>query len=184
MEPIDDSGSPAEGTLQERKSFGRLVTPHLPRLIAYAWALLGDYHAAQDVVQEALLVASRKLPQAPPAETFRAWLMGVVRFQALNARRKRERRETVIEEAIDRLYGMTSSAARPGQVEALAECVQSLVGRMAEILRAHYFANTSLSDIAGGLGMSLASVKQILYRGRLALKGCVEKRLASEQVSR
>lgn len=164
----------------DREAFGRLVSPHLPRLIAYAWALCGEYQAGQDVVQEALLIAYQKREQAPAPPGLGGWLGTIVRFEALNTRRKRVRIEPLAEDLIERLYGPSSVAGSPKRMDALSSCVQSLAGRVSELVRAHYFGGLSLGEVAPRLGMSLAATKQLLYRARLALKSCIQRRLASE----
>ena len=40
--------------------FERGLLPHLPMLFAYSRAICGDYHVAQDVVQQTALIAFRK----------------------------------------------------------------------------------------------------------------------------
>lgn len=173
----------AEAKADDRGAFERLISSYLPRLVAYAWALCGDYQTGQDVVQEVLLVAYRKRESMPPAAGLAGWLLTIVRFEALNARRKLARVEPLADELIDRLYGSAAPSCSPKQVEALSRCVESLVGRMSELVRAHYFGGLSLREIAPRLGLSLNATKQLLYRARLALRACVQKRLATETTS-
>ena len=59
-----------------------------------AAAVLGDADLADDVVQEAAVTALQRLDQFQPGTNFEAWMSQVVRFIALNHRRKRTRRRT------------------------------------------------------------------------------------------
>jgi RNA polymerase sigma-70 factor (ECF subfamily) len=56
-----------------------------------AAAVVGDRAQADDVLQEAALVALGKLGQFDPASNFTAWMGQIVRFVALNQARKRTR---------------------------------------------------------------------------------------------
>ena len=56
-----------------------------------AMSIVGDPLAAEDVVQEAALLALGKLGQFEPGTNFRAWMAQMVRYVALNDARKRKR---------------------------------------------------------------------------------------------
>lgn len=60
-----------------------------------AVGILGDSSLAEDVVQEAAVVALGKLDQYQPGTNFGAWMGQMVRFMALNERRKRGRRPAI-----------------------------------------------------------------------------------------
>lgn len=57
--------------------------------LGYALSMLRDFHLAQDVTQESLLVAYRNLAALEDETRFPAWLRGIVRFQCGHALRKR-----------------------------------------------------------------------------------------------
>lgn len=59
-----------------------------------AVAVLGDRHTAEDAVQEAAMRALNKLDAFTPGTSFTAWMGQIVRYVALNDRRKRARRQT------------------------------------------------------------------------------------------
>src|SRR4030095_15316638 len=56
-----------------------------------ATGIVGDPTAAEDVVQEAALLALGKLDQFQPGTNFRAWMAQMVRYVALNHARKRQK---------------------------------------------------------------------------------------------
>jgi len=60
-----------------------------------AAAVLGRPDAVEDVLQEAALTAMGKLDDLVDPEGFEAWMGQIVRFTALNARRRRERDKKV-----------------------------------------------------------------------------------------
>src|SRR5215469_122011 len=54
-----------------------------------AVALVGDFHRAEDVVQEAFLAAWAALPSLAEPAAFPAWLRSIVRHQAARVLRRR-----------------------------------------------------------------------------------------------
>lgn len=161
-------------------AFERALRPHLPMLFAYSRAICGDFHAAEDVVQETAQIAYRKLNYFIPEADFAGWLKAIARRQALAARRKLTKSSVVAENVIEKIYQdpMTATADRRG--EALEVCLKQLGGRAAEAVRAHYFDGIKLNDLAPKLSMSPAAVRQMLHRVRLLLLDCVQKRLGVE----
>jgi zinc protease len=75
----------------ERQRFARFVAEHAGVVFASAYAATGDRALSEEIAQEAFLIAWRKLPRlaAPPAMP--AWVCGIARHLARNARRRRRR---------------------------------------------------------------------------------------------
>jgi RNA polymerase sigma-70 factor, ECF subfamily len=65
-----------------------------PTLWFIAAAVLGDRSSADDVLQEAAMVALGKLSQFDPQTNFTAWMGKIVRFIALNHARRKNRAGT------------------------------------------------------------------------------------------
>ena len=62
-----------------------------PELLSIALHLTGHPAEAEDVLQEAAVVALGKLSQYEPGTSFSAWMSQMVRYIALNRKRKLER---------------------------------------------------------------------------------------------
>ncbi len=75
-----------------------------------AAAVLGERAQAEDVVQEAAITALGKLDSFEPGSNFSAWMGRIVRFTALNHRRKVQRRGR--REVYD--FDVDSAAGRAG----------------------------------------------------------------------
>ena len=162
------------------EDFERLVAPYLPMLFAYSRAICGDYHAAQDVVQETVLIAFRKRGLFFPEADFGTWLRAIARREALSVRRKLARLNRSLDEAIEHVYENPAPVAETPRGTALAECLRTIAARMGSVLRGHYFQGLPLAELAVQLGMTPNAVKQLLYRARLNLQNCMEKRLSLE----
>ena len=71
------------------QSFTDLLVPLVQPAYRLACALLHDSHAAEDVVQDASLIAWRKLGRLEDRSRARAWFLGIVANECRNARRRR-----------------------------------------------------------------------------------------------
>jgi RNA polymerase sigma-70 factor (ECF subfamily) len=175
-----EAGLLARAKKGDAPAFERLITPYLPMLFAYGRAICGDYHAAQDVVQETAIIAFRNLGHLFPEADFPTWLRAVARRQALEARRKLHRQARFAEEAIERTYQEPSPPSVTIQRTLLVDCIRALGDRGQTVVQEHYFQGSKLTEVAARLKMSLAAVKQLLYRARKLLEECVRKRQGAE----
>ena len=69
-------------------SFDDLIGPFVEPGYRLAAAMLHDAALAEDVVQEASLIAWRKLPKLADHGRLRAWFLGIVANECRNARRR------------------------------------------------------------------------------------------------
>jgi RNA polymerase sigma-70 factor (ECF subfamily) len=67
----------------DQEAFGRLVQALWNTLVAFARSVVGRTTDAQDVVQDALLVAWQELPALRNLERFRPWLWKIVYHKAV-----------------------------------------------------------------------------------------------------
>lgn len=81
----------AAAAIGDREAFGELVLLHERVAVRTALAALGRQADAEDVAQDAFLLAWRKLPHFRGDATFRTWLLTIVWRQALAKRRVRQR---------------------------------------------------------------------------------------------
>jgi len=75
----------------DREAFGALVQRHERAAVRAALAALGRQADAEDVTQDAFLIAWQKLPTFRAEASFRTWLLTIVWRQALARRRVRRR---------------------------------------------------------------------------------------------
>lgn len=176
----DESRLLDEARSGDAAAFERVLTPYLPMLFAYSRAICGDYHTAQDVVQTTALIAYRNLNHLFPEADFAAWLKAIARRQALAARRGLTRVKLLADDLLEQAYQDPSPAATGPYQDALSRCLDALGGRMAEVVRVHYFQGTKLAAAAEKLELSATAAKQLLYRARLRLRDCVQARLGLE----
>jgi RNA polymerase sigma-70 factor (ECF subfamily) len=163
-------------------AFETVLRPHLPMLLAYSRAICGDFHRAQDVVQETALVAYRNLSHLFPEADFASWLKAIARRQSLAARRKAGKLATWTDEAIEAAYADPTPQAVGPERDALERCIEALEAQPRSIVRGHYFDGHPLAALAAAMDLNLNTVKTVLHRARLKLLECVERRLRVEGV--
>jgi RNA polymerase sigma-70 factor (ECF subfamily) len=152
-------------------------------LLAYLYALSGDYHVAEDLVQETLLVASAKREHYFPEADFGAWLRAIARNVWMRERRASGRRPTPSPEAVeilaDRICDPAQYAEPRWQAEkaALAECLDRLEAGDREMIRSHFWSGRRYEELAQAAGRTLAWVKVRMFRARRLLAECVRRRV-------
>jgi len=75
-------------------AFDRLIDRHQGRLFRIAYLVLGDRQDSEDVVQETLLTAWRRLHLLDDPDALRAWLAQICSRRATDIARRRARRAT------------------------------------------------------------------------------------------
>src|SRR4029079_11828164 len=81
---------------RDEDAFTELVQRHGPMVLAVCQRVLGDSHHAEDAFQATFLVLARKGLQLRPRSALAGCLYGIARKAALQARRRRRSRETLV----------------------------------------------------------------------------------------
>jgi RNA polymerase sigma factor (sigma-70 family) len=163
--------------------FEVLATQHEPMLLAYLSSLLGDYTLAEDVAQQALIIAYRKINTLKDAAAFPSWLRGIARLEGLAALRRRGREVPVtpevmreLDEAYRRFEEEHPTETWEERFLLVEECFEHLPDSLQTVCRLHYFENHRAWQIAESMGLNLNTVLKRLERARLAIRDCVEAR--------
>lgn len=137
-----------------------------------AHALVRDHAVADDIAQDALVLALERPAQVDP----KSWLAGAVRNLVAQRRRKEARRGRREREAskVERVQDHTTML---GEVEAqsrLADHVMALDERNRDVLLWRYFRGETPRAIAAREGRSVAAVSHQLTRAHGALRQRLE----------
>ena len=167
--------------------FEVLATQHQSMLLAYLVSLVGDYALAEDVAQQALVIAYRKIETLNDPALFPSWLRGIARLEGLAALRKRRREIAVppgaideLEEAYRRFEQEYSTHTWEERFHLVEECFEQLPDTLRTVCRLHYFENHKAWQIAESMTLNLNTVLKRLQRARIAVRDCVEMRMARE----
>jgi RNA polymerase sigma-70 factor (ECF subfamily) len=156
----------------------RLYELESRRLYGIALRIVQRPAIAAEVLQEAFIQVWRNARTFSPARgAAEAWLIGIVRFRALDAVRKHGR------EILSDDPTLGDSAVEPDAIEridaaadagALRRCLGTLDDNQRRCVTLAFVDGLSHSEIAQRLTAPLGSVKSWVRRGLLALRSCLE----------
>ncbi len=159
------------------------------KLMAYARSLLGSYSQADDVVQEAMLVVTRKYDEFEEGTSMLAWCRSIVRIEVLRARQRQQRDQSLarrlLDDAVDAAFEEFQQTQRSDDAEtwreALERCLQRIPDRGRQVLDARFADGLGYQQIGERVGMSLEAVRKALFRLKKQVRTCVETTLRGAQ---
>jgi RNA polymerase sigma-70 factor (ECF subfamily) len=165
----------------ERIQLVQAVTRHQSMIQAYAYAIVRDFHVAEDVFQEVAVIVAERWETVPAGDGLVPWLRETTRRKALEALRKERRASALLSEgALEKLgEAFQPGGPRPEVKEALTSCLSKVEGSARAILEARCGEGLSGEAIAHKFGRSIQSIYSILKRTRVIVAQCVERTLAS-----
>lgn len=145
----------------DKAAFAELVHLYERGAVITAYAVLRDYHAAQDVAQDAFLSAFSKLGQLREAATFGPWLLQIVRRRALAV--QRTPRHEPIQTDIPAPESETAGDwMKP--YEGVVQQLARLSEKDRELVILRHVDGRSVQEIAATTGEPLETVRKQLYR--------------------
>ncbi|MEI6714406.1 MAG: sigma-70 family RNA polymerase sigma factor [Verrucomicrobiota bacterium] len=160
----------------------QLFVRHQPRLRGFIFALLPDFVAAEDVLQETFLVTQRKAEEFDLASNFLAWVFRIARFQVMKAQTAHQRNALrMSEEVLDTLAA--SAPDEPWDDRRLALlplCLAKLAPQARRTVDLFYRDELKPNEIARLLSWTPAAVSVALSRARKTLRECIDRRIESQ----
>lgn len=171
MVPVDDTIEEliARARRGEPRAFETIVRQHLRAAYAVALAVLRRPTDAEDVAQEALIVALERIDTLRDARQFRGWLLQIVRNQALNWRGRREKRDVAREAPEEPVNDAPLPDALAFRFR-LLEAMAVLGSTEREIVLLHDLEGWTHVEIAQALGISVVMSRQHLFQARRKLR--------------
>ena len=171
----------------DEEAFEVLVTRFWQPGLWYCLKLVADKSSAQDIVWDSFADIYVQRRAYRPSYSFQAYLYGMIRYKAVDLRRKNARvtvmeDELLLERQKDRVMAPGDGAdLSPEEVfirqedrSWLYECMGRLKEDYKKALYMYSVEDMSYAQIARKLGKSVAQVKIYIYRGRKALKKSME----------
>ena len=155
-----------------RADLDRLFAAHRGRVRALCLRMVGDEARAEELVQEALLVAYRQLPSFDGRARFGTWIYGIARNLCLNAVRKKGEllSEDGVVEVGDGARDVLQGLEREQRLALVRRVVaQALDGREQEVAHLRYVEEVPLARIDAILGLTGAGARAVLQRTRRKL---------------
>jgi zinc protease len=178
---IEDASEPDSNLWQlvcrgSASAFEVLVRRYQSLVCSVAYSACGNLALSEDVAQETFWTAWRQRASLQQPDCLKAWLCGIARNLAKNARRKASR-PVESAEAQEALTGLSTDEPGPAE-ESISREEESLVWQALERipdayrepLILFYREDQSVAEVAGALVLSEDAVKQRLSRGRGMLR--------------
>jgi len=159
----------------------QLFVRHQTRIKGFIVSLMGDFAAAEDVLQETFLVVQQKAAGFELNSNFVAWAFQIARFQVMKAQGQRRRAaERFSDEALETL---AASAPEQGLDESklavLPRCLDRLAPQARRLVDLFYEHEHKPQEIARMMGWTPPAVSVALSRARRFLRECVEQQQRS-----
>jgi RNA polymerase sigma-70 factor, ECF subfamily len=169
--------TPSEGWLVLKAQAGdRDALDHLLRgindpLLRFVTRMTGDRTAADDILQDTLLIVARKLQWLDRPEAFRAWAYRIAARTAIKALRRERRRFLLIDRAADVEAAQALIVEPPSDLaERLPELVASVSPASRAVLLLHFMEGLPLQAVSDILEIPLGTVKSRLAYGLRLLR--------------
>ena len=158
------------------EAFSPVVERFQDMAVGYAYAILGDFHQAEDAAQNAFLTAYLNLESVEDPKAFPGWMRRIVFTECTRMTRKKKA-STVDVEAVE----IASDAERPDTSVVSAETqsaanekIAALPDRSREAVVLYYLAEMSQKEIGDFLGASEGTIKKRLHDARERMRKGVE----------
>jgi RNA polymerase sigma-70 factor (ECF subfamily) len=152
-------------------AYTELVDRHGGLAYRVALRMLGNHHDAEDLAQEALVVAWQQLPGFKGESSFSTWLYQIVTRRALNriARTKGADSLDLLIDVADSGPGPARDVERGLTVDAVTAAVAALPPPQRVAIVLHHFEGLANEEVARIMGTTVAAVRSHLFRGRRTL---------------
>ena len=164
--------------LGDLDAFDELALRYRAAVVRSAQAIVGR-EDAEDVAQDALLLAFKALPSIEEPTKFGAWLSAITKHRAFRFG-KRERshqsgRIDLDEFLLEQVHALGHPLVAPTEGDdELRLGLESLPAEYALVLRLRFFDEMPLKRIAAFLGAPLSTVKWRIHRGKQLLREQIE----------
>jgi len=155
------------------EAFGRLVERFQGAVFGTAYALVGDFHDAQDLAQESFVRAWRRLGDLRDPDRFAGWLYRITRNRCLDFLRRRGAASVPLSRAAALASGTPAAPERLEKAE-MREAVLAAVRALSEPNRLatalFYIDGYTVREVAEFLEVPPGTVKRRLHESRKQLR--------------
>lgn len=148
------------------------LTQHIPAVYRLALRLSGDQHIAEDLAQETMLKAVRKLDDLQNADRLRVWLLRIVANAWKDSIRSTSRQPTssLRAEPIAPQESVEHTLSNHEHLQSALTAMNSLPEKQRAVLHLFAVEGLSLTEIGEILEMRPSTAKVNLFHARQAMK--------------
>lgn len=156
-------------------------------MVAYAFAIVKDWSAAEDIVQDSYIVVIEKQAKFKEGTSLSQWIKRIVFLKCMESLRKSKRLTLVSDESLEaviaRVIESNSSEQEMSMLEikkvALKDCMKTLKVEIVKLIHAFYWERRAIKEIALQMQITENTIRLRLLKYRKSLKSCLTKRLKS-----
>jgi RNA polymerase sigma-70 factor, ECF subfamily len=146
-----------------------LFARHNVQVFRFLLRLVGDKAAAEDLLNEVFIDVWRNAAGFEARSQVKTWILGIARYKALSALRRRSH-----DELDDEAYEMVEDSADNPEIAVqktersalLQECLKQLSVAHREVVDLVYYHEQSIGDVAGIIGVPESTVKTRVFYAR------------------
>jgi RNA polymerase sigma-70 factor (ECF subfamily) len=169
-----------------KEHIAKVLMQQRDRLSAQVWVIVGDFHITEDVLQELTVLAIEKGVEFEDEFRLRAWLRKSARLKALEAVRRQGRVPVLLSsdvlEQLDVAWETAEESPIASTLERLSKCMDELTPRNRQILNLRYAQGKKTAEVATILGRNVDAVYKAIVRIHVALRDCIEAKVAEDRV--
>ncbi|MGN6620062.1 MAG: sigma-70 family RNA polymerase sigma factor [Sphingomonas sp.] len=164
---------------EDHDAFRDLYRLTSAKLFGICLRICGERSAAEDVLHEVYLIIWRRAGAYQPGRSSPiSWLATIARNKAIDwVRARRSRPAHPVDEAasvVDPAPGQVELTQRDEASRRLHECLDALDDRARDAICTAFFDGLTYAELAERKRMPLGTMKSIVRRGLMQLRGCVD----------
>jgi RNA polymerase sigma-70 factor (ECF subfamily) len=161
-------------------------------LTTYLRSLVSDEAAVDDLFQETMVVAWRRLDQCDLSRPFGPWLRGIASRLVMAHYRKRKKLPIALDEKLLSFLdsNFESIHSQSGdtwdeKLDSLGACIKALPKKYQDAIHLRYMEEQPVRGVADQLSLSMEACKKRLQRARLRIADCLRRKglLAAEEIA-
>lgn len=166
--------------------FEILVRENSRMLMAYICSAIRDSAAADDVWQETMLVAWRRIHEFDRSRPFGPWLRGIAARVILGYSRKQAYTVQVDEPTLEFLDSRFENLQSlrgdtlDEKLQALRDCVASLPEHYRTCIEMRFMKGVKPGELSKQINLGIESVKKRLVRAKSMLVTCIDQKMVTE----
>ncbi|MGN6278789.1 MAG: sigma-70 family RNA polymerase sigma factor [Sphingomonas sp.] len=164
---------------EDHAAFRDLYRLTSAKLFGICLRICGERSAAEDVLNDVYLIIWKRAGAYQPGRASPiSWLATIARNKAIDwVRAKKARPTHPVDEAaavVDPAPGQAEVTQRDEASRRLHECLDTLDDRARDAISTAFFDGLTYAELAERKGVPLGTMKSIVRRGLMQLRGCVD----------
>ena len=148
-----------------------LLIRYQPDVTKFARTVCATPEDAEDAVQEALWIASRKIGTLRVASAFMSWIFQVVKHECFRLLRRVRREEPINQLSVQHLQ--TQGADHGILAHDIAQAIADLPPQYRQVLVMRDVQGMTAPEVAATLGLTVENVKSRLHRARSIIRAAL-----------